>query len=1411
MCLDLSSFNGVYKPVAKTLSGRWYYENEYNKYLYFDPACICSFYTFNEWIFGHSEPSITAESNLDGDSTRSSSHGYIASNTVYPPAGTNLWKIFCDGIWVGAEINIDTNLRADHQVNNQQELYDTISQNGANIMKSGDHALVGPGTYKCFPCHDEYVPDQTVVMNMFVTSRLFGSIICRGEILSCVLHGESTRRILKVEGTSISVLTITGIRFFSGATPYYRNNDGGGMIILKGAVVRLEFCALNSCSAYYGGAVNIEPTSTLSAYGTSFASNWANDGMDVYNIGDLIVFDTCPDKWIGIPEEGSPLDLGGRPEYGSPYSFTVGSCSICPLGSANAALWYDLSSVSTCQNCTVGRFRSNKDSSCTVCSAGKFNDKDNSDASYHSSCYSCRAGKYLSDDGTSVLLHDDETDCAICTSGKYSDVAASSCVLCEKGKYLLDQGTHETFHNEPSDCTDCEAGKYNESPGGISCKFCGKGKYITTPGAVSETQCKSCAKGKYNDGIGLNTDCYSCVPGKIAPSAGYEVCADCVTGTYASTEGLTSCSQCEESKHASTRGSEVCSICTNGTYTDYEGAVKCQVCPQHTTFSNLEQRCVCLASFIEINSTCSCNAGETLIDGRCDPCEDGRYKDHVGTESCTVCDTSGIKGAFMSVPGVDKTSIASCACGIGKVSDGTLCMDCVSEGMNCTSVGLTIETIPMREGFWRSSPASTKFLTCLNPKHCKGGVETTDLCSDGYTGPLCAVCASGYAAVGFGESLTCNSCDRGTEVVTAIVIISMLLLIAMLFFCCLRKKRKEEDAQSLLRQNSNASMLIEKSIKRFEKYQPIFKMIVTYFQVVGGLGYIYGLRFPPIFTSITSFIGGLASFNFISFIPLGCVAQADFYSQLLVYTLTPLLISIVLIGWYKYLSGSTSPEAKDLQVKIFEVFLAITFIVLPSVSVKIFSTFACQKFDDGYGSYLKVDLSLDCNNSQHKFYEIYALFMALCYPVGIPLMYFVLLYKKRDKLDPGQAKFAASTSMDDALKKALEIRSGYEKDDVTLRALGFLYSSYEPYMWWFEVFETLRRIGLTGFLIFLDPGTSTQVVLSLILCISAMRVYSGCKPFISEFIDSFSEAVQWQLFYTMLGALIIKVNLDGMELHEQGIFDVVLTLIQFLPVSIIVLLHARNVEELEEPKQALHNGLIVPVKKKISQNLSTIGTLIRGRSAGEEEKINPIQRGGADGHVFADIGEEGNIEMRSIEKEIQERPGVTGNLNQKQELILGDGGGKINNKKTVQLLRFNSHKESEGGKGRVTGPRRKNNNARPSMKVDSNGLLAVQNLATVNMEQIEVANDRPASAALGFLRKEEGATVQKGRRESKTKSRVSKNMTYTTAFNYESEEEDETGNSFSSVNPLRTNEGEGATKFQETSFNNVEKGEDDNV
>jgi len=62
---------------------------------------------------------------------------------------------------------------------------------------------------------------------------------------------------------------------------------------------------------------------------------------------------------------------------------------------------------------------------------------------------------------------------------------------------------------------------------------------------------------------------------------------------------------------------------------------------------------------------------------------------------------------------------------------------------------------------------------------------------------------------------------------------------------------------------------------------------------------------------------------------------------------------------------------------------------------------------------------------------------------------------------------------------------------------------------WFEIFETLRRLLLIGGQVILNPGTPSQLVLNLIICIFSAKMYATYKSFMSEKADTLVEVAQW--------------------------------------------------------------------------------------------------------------------------------------------------------------------------------------------------------------------------------------------------------------------------------------------------------------
>ena len=151
---------------------------------------------------------------------------------------------------------------------------------------------------------------------------------------------------------------------------------------------------------------------------------------------------------------------------------------------------------------------------------------------------------------------------------------------------------------------------------------------------------------------------------------------------------------------------------------------------------------------------------------------------------------------------------------------------------------------------------------------------------------------------------------------------------------------------------------------------------------------------------------------------------------------------------YSILRGSKKTE--NLANSIFGYGLFGTFIILPAISTKTITFFACETFDDNYGRFMVADYSISCDSEKYQYFFYYALLCILIYPIGVPLFYITILYKNRRNLNPGQDEFQELTSCTDeeALEWALTERMVIEQKNPSVLRLSFLYSEYEPKYYW---------------------------------------------------------------------------------------------------------------------------------------------------------------------------------------------------------------------------------------------------------------------------------------------------------------------------------------------------------------------------
>ncbi|CAM9304988.1 unnamed protein product [Ectocarpus sp. 6 AP-2014] len=298
-------------------------------------------------------------------------------------------------------------------------------------------------------------------------------------------------------------------------------------------------------------------------------------------------------------------------------------------------------------------------------------------------------------------------------------------------------------------------------------------------------------------------------------------------------------------------------------------------------------------------------------------------------------------------------------------------------------------------------------------------------------------------------------------------------------------------------------------IHRFTERLPLpsFKIVVVAWQIVTQFATLANVTYPDMYQR---FLDGVGILNFdVLWIPsAGCIVDVDFHDRLLVSTMGPLVVLALLARTYIVAKRRNCVSRAALQKvgqKHMSMVLLISFLVYSSVSTTVFQAFACEGLDDGV-AYLRVDYRIECDSSKHRAFQVLAGFMILVYPVGIPLFYAYLLYKHRRVLK-GEDEVARETSSE-------------------AQSISDLWTPYKPGRFYYEVIECLRRMSLTGVVVFIYPNTAAQVAVTLVIAFSFVVVSERFAPYVSKWDSCISLTGHIIVFMSMYVALLSKVDVS---------------------------------------------------------------------------------------------------------------------------------------------------------------------------------------------------------------------------------------------------------------------------------------------
>ena len=594
-----------------------------------------------------------------------------------------------------------------------------------------------------------------------------------------------------------------------------------------------------------------------------------------------------------------------------------------------------------------------------------------------------------------------------------------------------------------------------------------------------------------NDGLGF--DCV-CPPGhEFIQELG--VCQQCGAGRFHPEYDLTPCMSC-----ADLFGPRSTTVTSTGTSS---GACVCE-----TTFGMYNGQCVCA-------------------------------RDHYGDFNASFCTKCPETLPFTIAPGTETRDACLAGPGNFRLEKGQVvsCNSTEFKGkVDCSEKGISLSSLPLRNGFWRLTQSSTQILPCSPLERCVP-VQNESFpsehwwsdvyCTPGHTGVLCEDCRGGLSRSVDGcvsctpDKMQYDQAIGGLWIFLACVVV--LLPACRVCFVAQRKKTRS-NKRMRRKQSSTSTQKIRKAVGgctwAYNAWKVRATLLIGFFQVYVQFVTITGLIDNG--SAGITFLQTFAQFDlsalYLAF-DAPCLLPVHFVFQLLVYTLLP-LISIMLM-----LSILCYKRSVEVFGSIMYLTLLILFFVYPGVSSLVFQSFVWNDFyhspqDSSPLQALAADLTILAGSSEATFTTIYGLVMVFLYPVGVVLLFYAAI------------RFYTTHSS-----------SSSEFYARLAKSVAFLVDSYT--VPWYECYELLRKLILTsGYLLVYTASSEGGILFYLILetiFLYVNRVIGGYRSATDFRFAEICHVLLWSL-----GILPLIASFDTQSASNLAIAIPVIEIVLFI-------------------------------------------------------------------------------------------------------------------------------------------------------------------------------------------------------------------------------------------------------------------------
>lgn len=117
-----------------------------------------------------------------------------------------------------------------------------------------------------------------------------------------------------------------------------------------------------------------------------------------------------------------------------------------------------------------------------------------------------------------------------------------------------------------------------------------------------------------------------------------------------------------------------------------------------------------------------------------------------------------------------------------------------------------------------------------------------------------------------------------------------------------------------------------------------------------------------------------------------------------------------------------------------------------------------------------------------------------------------------------------------------------------------LIQGYDLRVYWFELFECLRKILLVGMPVFFEVGSVAQLTFGLVICFISFGAYNAFTPYKERNDDRLAQLCQVQIFFALVSSIILRYTEDATERTTSNL-DILLCTFTFLPLIVAFVMH----------------------------------------------------------------------------------------------------------------------------------------------------------------------------------------------------------------------------------------------------------------